>query len=224
MKVHFDLDAGPLDIELPDGLQHHHASHPIGFLLDPRERNQTKVYLDNVYSMAKLLPTDQHVLELFGGMGIYPKILWSMLKPRSWTSVDIDASLEPLYQGPEGSKFVAANAMTFPVPAVEPGILYIDVPTGTLQTIGRNMDGRRPMFERFMATRIPHIIATDMGYFWCHLKNHHPWYEATFGIVPTKANYHILYDQYMGDQFGYKVIDERHGSGCQIFHLVPHEE
>jgi hypothetical protein len=64
-------------------------------------------------------------------------------------------------------------------------------------------------------------MLTDMGYYWVHLPNHHPWYLDRFGLIPTKQNYANLFDQYMQDHYKYKLIDERHGGGCQNFHFVP---
>jgi hypothetical protein len=79
------------------------------------------------------------------------------------------------------------------------------------------------MFKLLTDARIPHFMLTDMGYYWVHLPNHHPWYLEVFGVKPTKQNYHLLFDQYMQENYGYKLIDERHGGGCQNFHFIPTE-
>lgn len=226
MKVRLDLKAGPMDIAIPEasefgdkGGRNWPVNHPFGYLHRPSEKRQTEVYLNNIYDMAKSLPKGQDVVELFGGIGIFPRMLWPLLEPKSWTSVDLDPTLEPHFQEPRGN-FVVGNAHTYKIPSTT-GIVYMDVPTGTLQTIGRNMDGRQPMYLQLKDSGIPHVMLTDCGYYWCHLANHHPWYLATFGVKPTKDNYHTLYDKWMQDNIGYRMIDERHGGGCQLFHFVP---
>lgn len=220
MKITLNLDAGPLEIITPDGDgTQWPMGHPFGYLNRPREIPPTQRYLNNAYSLAKTLPKGQHVVELFGGIGIYPKLFWPLLEPLSWTSVDIDESLGQYYQEPRGT-FVAGDAYKFDIPSTT-GILYLDHPTGTIQTLARNLDGRRPLYERIKQMRIPHIQIADMGYYWCHLANHHPWYLETFGIKPTKENYHTLWAKWMLDNLHYKMVDYRTGGGCQLFHCVP---
>ena len=221
MKYHFKLAHGPLTLELPspDQLPTRTVSHPLRFVTDPSQKLQTEIYLDNTYAISKNLPTGQNIVELFGGIGIYPKMMWDMLHPASWTSVDIDPNVLPHYQEPRG-KCVIADAFTYELPDIT-DIVYIDVPTGTLQTIARDLDGRRVMFDRIFKAQYENIVVTDMGYYWCHLRNHWPWYLAEFGETPNKTNYEHLYDEWMRKTYRYQVINERHGGGCQIFHLVP---
>ena len=227
MKQIFQLAHGPLVLDLPnppEGMSFP-VSHPLNYYFNAREKQQTIRYLDNVYDMAKTLPQGQDVVELFGGIGVFPTMLWPLLKPKSWVSVDIDPTNEPYYllrDNPD-ARFQVGNAYSFAVPPTA-GIVYIDIGTGSLQSIGRNLDGRRPMYDQFLTNRVPHVMLTDVGYYWCHLKNHHPWYEQTFGAIPHKGNYAQLWDKWFKDNLGYQVVDERHGGGCQLFHMVPHSK
>ena len=215
MKIPFTVNNVVHYLDLPTDLPHRKIGHPFGYILEHPDMAQG--YVNIIYDMCRKLPKEQDVTDLMGGIGIYPTVLWDLLQPKSWTSVEIDPECRQYYQQPK-AKFHCANAYDYQDFG---DIVFIDMPNGTLRTIADNMDGRRRMWNNIGIERPKHLIVTDHGYYWVHLPNHHPWYIEHFGEKPTKDNYARLWDQWMREYVGYTVTEERHGFSSQYFRMEP---
>ena len=77
------------------------------------------------------------------------------------------------------------------------------------------------LLRRIADTKPRYWEITDVGYYWIHLANHWPLYEKQFGEKPTRDNYHLLFDQFMRDNYGYRVVKWTVGGGAQYFLLEP---
>jgi hypothetical protein len=203
-------------LSLPGTLPPREMGHPLHYVVSHPEI--VHGYLNMIYDMIKDLPKGQEVIDLMGGIGIYPKVFWDLLEPKSWTSVEIDIECKHFFQEPR-ARFFWGNAYNYPLEGAD--IVFMDMHNGTLRTISDDRDGRRQMWRNIANSRPKHVVVTDYGYYWVHLPNHHPWYEKTFGCKPTKENYATLWDRWMRDNIGYTVAKEAHGFQSQYFIMEP---
>jgi hypothetical protein len=203
------------DVVLPDEESAKNFSSPFNYLV--KHRTMAETYLNIIYEMSRDLPQGQDVTDLMGGIGLFAKVLWPLLRPKSWTLVEIDPQCEYYIQEPRAT-FKLASA--YDNPTLSP-IVYIDQATGTLRTIADNMDGRKGMYDAIKLQRPDHVIITDFGYYWIHLPNHAPWYIEHFGEKPDKRRYHLYWDEWFQKNLQYKIHEFRTGAGSQYFHMVP---
>jgi hypothetical protein len=176
-----------------------------------------ETYLNIIYDMSKDLPKGQDVTDLMGGIGVFAKVLWPLLEPKSWTLIEIDPQCKQYVQE---RRCVFKLASAYDNPTLS-SIVYIDQASGTLRTIADNMDGRKGMYDAIKAQRPEHVIITDFGYYWIHLPNHHAWYIANFGEKPDKKRYHLYWDEWFQKNLNYKIHEFRTGAGSQYFHMIP---
>jgi hypothetical protein len=215
MKITINIHGTKHDIVLPDGVTAPHLSHPFNYVV--KHQAMVEKYISIIYDMAKALPKHKDVTDLFGGIGLFPKTMWDLLQPKSWTCIEVDPQLEQCFQEPR-AKFVVGNAYLNPKLT---DIVFIDAFDGTLRTIATNKDARLGLYYAIRDQRPEDVIVTDFGYYWVHLPNHHPWYELQFGVKPTKANYHELWDKWWQANIGYKLVRHEHGVGSGYYHMKP---
>lgn len=202
-------------IVIPENIGAKNIGHPLSYLV--KQPGSTVHYLNLVFDLVKTLPKGKHVTELYGGIGLFPKVFWDEMEPLSWTAVEIDPDCATCHQEPRVTLLIQ-DAYKYRGLGQ---IVFVDSPNGTLRTIADNMDGRRAMYERIKEERPEHVVVTDHGYYWIHLPNHHPWYLQEFGEKPTKSNYHIFWDTWMRRNVGYRVEKWNVGAGTQHFHMKP---
>jgi len=202
-------------INLPDEKSDKNFSSPFNYLV--KHHAMAETYLNIIYEMSRDLPQHQDVTDLMGGIGIFAKVLWPLLEPKSWTLIEIDPQCQQFVQEPRAT-FKLASA--YDNPKLSP-IVYIDQASGTIRTIADNMDGRKGMYDAIKEQRPEHVIITDFGYYWIHLPNHAPWYLAHFGEKPDKHRYHLYWDKWFQENLGYKIHDFKTGAGSQYFHMIP---
>jgi hypothetical protein len=191
------------------------VGNPLNYLVHMPAMSEK--YLNIIYDMAKKLPKGCDVTDLFGGVGLFPKVMWELLQPHSWECIDLDVDCREYFQEPR-AKFTLGNAYD----ARPLGqIVFIDTPNGTLRTIADNMDGRLAMYRNIQREKPDHLIITDFGYYWIHLPNHHPWYEQHFGEKPTRERYHLYWDKWFSENIGYKIANHTHGAGSGYYHMIP---
>jgi hypothetical protein len=75
------------------------------------------------------------------------------------------------------------------------------------------------MYSNIAKSRAKHMIITDHGYYWVHLPNHRPWYQHHFGVNVSKNNYHELWDKWMRENIGFRVVNHLEGAMSQYFHM-----
>ena len=190
--------------------------HPMNFLINT-SYDANHGYLNLIYRLLKDLPHGMDVTDLMGGIGMYPRILWDKIQPKSWTCIELDPDCEAYFQEPR-AKFVLGNAYD----DREYGdLLILDVPTGTLRTMAENMDGRRNILNNVARSKPKYMLFSDFGHYWVHLPNHHPWYIATFGEKPTKENYMKMWDKWYRDNVGYKLLDWGFHGGSAHYLMAP---
>lgn len=219
MRIELNLNHGKYLIEVPDDAMPNkslsNGGHPLNFVRLPA----TKTYLDNIYQLLGGLPKGMKVIDLFSGIGLFPKILWDTLQPSSWTSVELDPVCVALAQEPR-AKQAAGDVFKY-TDFDGADLVIMDFGTNTILKVMRNEQGRHDLFKRVSEARPKYWEITDVGFYWIHLANHHPPYIERFGEKPNRARYHIYFDQFMREEYGYKLVAYRTGGGCQNFLLEP---
>lgn len=190
------------------------GGHPLYYVM--HQPKATANYLEKLSSLFEGLEPGANVFEFCGGIGLVPMACWDVLNPHSWVSVDIDPSCAENYQCSKATPTVG-DMYTAPIPE-STDIIVCDFPNNTLPKMWR--EPKRMGLLRRIADFGPKFWEiTDVGYYWIHLANHWPIYERQFGVKPTRENYHLLFDQFMRDNYGYTVINWTVGGGAQYFLL-----
>jgi hypothetical protein len=221
------LDHMTLQLELPSGVQADpkllDGGHPLHYVL--KMRKQTENYLNRVHEL--LADVDSpNVLEFCAGIGLVcasnPQIGGNY-----YAGVELDANCEPLAK-------TIAHKMDFHLGDMydplftqswetdgEYTLVICEFPTNTLPKLWREPDRMDMMNRITQGIRPRHLYIADVGYYWIHLANHWPLYEKRFGVKPTRENYHMLFDQYARETWGYHVTKSTVGGGAQYFLLEP---
>lgn len=192
--------------------------HPLRYVL--KTKNATEVYLNALADLYTGLPEKLNVLEFCGGIGLVAEATWDKFFPSTWDSVELDPACEPVWQSPRaefklGSMYDPEWVEGWNAPWGST-LVMIDFPSNTLPKMWREPE-RAALLKRIADKRPRYWEITDVGYYWIHLANHWPIYEKQFGVKPTRDNYHELFDRYMRDTYGYKVIKWTVGGGAQYF-------
>lgn len=197
--------------------------HPLRYVL--KTKNATEVYLNALADLYGELPPYLHVLEFCGGIGLVAEATWDKFHPDFWISVELDPACAPVWQSKRaqlvlGDMYDYEHIRKWALPGYEQvwgsTLVMIDFPSNTLPKMWRE-PARRMLLENIAEKRPRYWEITDVGYYWIHLANHWPIYQERFGVKPTRENYHELFDRYMRETYGYKVIKWRVGGGAQYF-------
>ena len=219
MRIALKLNHGTFDLELDDSLvpdkSLSNGGHPLNFVRLPA----TKTYLDNIYSLLGGLPKGMKVVDMFAGIGLFARILKDSLQPESWVSVELDPACIGMFLEPT-AQVITGDVFKFDG-FTGADLVICDFGTNTLLKVHRNLEGRHELFTRISSARPRYWEVTDVGYYWIHLANHWPWYVERFGEQPHRDRYHVFFDRYMREQYGYRVVDYKTGGGCQNFLLEP---
>lgn len=222
MKRVLTIGKQRVEIDLIDGdtsVVADNSAHPSVYLND-KYIHLTEKYLNLMFDLLKSLPPRMNVVELFGGIGIYPMMMWDILKPKSWTIFDYDPWCKRNFQKC-GALFVQENVFSLPMEAFIADMVIMDYPGHLLSKLMRE-PSRYQLFKRVTDAKPRFLELTDCGPYWVHLPNHKPIYKERFGYNPTKENYEQLLDIYFREEFGYGVKDSRvgAGSGYYIFERI----
>jgi len=204
------------------------GGHPLYYVL--KRPHQTETYLNQVHELLKDLPPCD-VLEFCAGIGLVcasNSHLLDMNEP-VWDGVELDPNCEPLAE-------LIAPGMDFHLGDMynrrwtdewkgrsTPGdkLVICEFSSNTLPKLWREPK-RADMMWRIVQDICPeYLYIADVGYYWIHLANHWPLYEKRFGVKPTRENYHVLFDQFTRDTWGYSVTKWTVGGGAQYFLLEP---
>lgn len=196
--------------------------HPLRYV--EKTKRATETYLNAFGDLLEGLPPGLNVLEFCGGIGLVAEATWDRFKPWSWDSVELDPACEPVWQSkranlhlgsmydPEWVDKWDANADNH----WDKTLVIIDFPSNTIPKMWREPQ-RFNLLTHIASAKPRYWEITDVGYYWIHLKNHWPLYEGRFNRTPTRQNYHELFDTFMREEFGYKVIKNTVGGGAQYF-------
>lgn len=219
MRVDLRLKHGTFQLEIDDSKLPDKAlsngGHPLNFVKLPA----TVTYLNNIHDLLGNLPKGMKVVDLFAGIGMFPRILWDSLQPSSWTSVELDPACVGMFQEPRAQVVIGDVFKYRDFAGAD--LVICDFGTNTILKVMRNELGRNDLFQRIAEARPRYWEITDVGYYWIHLANHWPPYIKRFGEQPHRDRYHVYFDQFMRDAFDYKVTDYKTGGGCQNFLLEP---
>lgn len=235
--VELNLNHTTLLIDVPEGVKADpkllDGGHPLHYVL--KMKKQTENYLNQVHELlADLPPLD--VLEFCAGIGLVHASNPQLRGPhnddrespfRYWAGIELDANCEPLAK-------TIAPAMDFHLGDMYDRIftqnwnykpsetlVICEFPTNTLPKLWREPK-RKDMMERITRDIHPrYLYIADVGYYWIHLANHWPLYQARFGVIPTRENYADLFDRYAKETWGYNVTKTTVGGGAQYFLLEP---
>ena len=195
--------------------------HPLRYVV--KTKNATEVYLNALADLLTGLPPGLDVLEFCGGIGLVAEATWDRFHPTSWHSVELDPACEPVWQSQRaqfhlGSMYDPEWVDKWDANDEEWSntLVIMDFPSNTIPKMWREKE-RYNLLTHIASAKPRYWEITDVGYYWVHLKNHHPLYEGRFGKTPSKANYHELFDEFMRKEFGYKVIKWTVGGGAQYF-------
>lgn len=207
-----------LRIELPEGVAADpkllDGGHPLYYIL--KTPNATVTYLNAVAELYRGIDRIDDVLEYCGGIGLIPATLKEVIRWDTWTTVELDPACQAVYQERE-AKFILGSMYdedNYPTPGLD--LVFMDFPNNTLPKMWRE-EPRAKLLNAVADSRPKYWHITDVGYYWIHLANHWPLYEKQFGVKPTRLNYHELFDRYMRENYGYKVIRWTVGGGAQYF-------
>lgn len=218
MNLEVNLGGKVADPKLLNG------GHPLHFVV--KTKQSTEVYLNHVYDILKNLPKGLRVIELFAGVGLFPKMLWDTLEPRYWTAVELDPSCQDVYQESR-ARFELLSVYDPVITFNDYDLVIVDNPTNTLNKM-RTPGDLKNLFDRIFAARPKFVEITDVEYWWIHLPNHWPHYQADFAefgvnerpdTKTLRAYYMPIFAKYVEDTYGYELVDERHGGGAQYFLL-----
>lgn len=190
--------------------------HPAKYFA-PRVINQTQIYLQAIYDLVKgVVPLKGSVVELCGGIGTFPIILWDLLKPTKWTAYDIDPWCQENYQHPK-AKFVLQDITTITPKQIKARLIFFDFPSITLTKLIRNTEKLKSVVETIVAADPEYMQITDVGSYWCHMPNHHPIYREYFDSVPTKDTYVDFMETYYYREFNRRLIAHTRGGGAGYY-------
>jgi len=190
-------------------------SHP--YYLLTKTKAKTQVYLNKYRELLSGLPQGMRVQEFCGGIGLVGLATWDVLNPSSWESIELDPSCLKAHCCP-GMNLKLADI--YDVTDIHGELITMDFPNNTLPKMWREPK-RNALLHRIADSKPKFWEITDVAYYWIHLPNHWPHYEGRFGVKPTKANYHELFDRYMREEFGYKVYRHRTTNGAQLYLMTP---
>jgi hypothetical protein len=206
-----------LTLTLPEGVSADpkllDGGHPLFYCF--KNPHQTENYLNKVTELLENLPKGMRVLELCGGIGLVATCVGERILPKSWSSVELDASCEPLYLENPWGEFILADMYDIRDYS-KYELVVCEFSNNTLPKMWRE-DKRAQLLESIAEAKPRYWYIADVGYYWIHLANHWPIYEKKFGVKPTRQNYHELFDKFMRDHHGYKVIKWTVGGGAQYF-------
>jgi hypothetical protein len=217
MSLNVELGDAAADPSLLSG------GHPLYYIT--KTKRATEVYLNRAYELLSVLPKHMKVVELYAGVGLYPKMLWHALEPHSWTSIELDPSCEAVYQEPRA---VFRLDSVFDVPQgvfANADLVIVDAPTNTLRKM-REDKQIKPLMDRIFESGVKYVELTDVEYYWIHLQNHWPHYNADFELLgfkerPDTATLREFYSEIMHRHvfatYGYKMIRMTVGGGAQYF-------
>lgn len=214
MTIKIDVPEGTVaDPKLLDG------GHPLHYAV--KNRKQTENYLNQVYDLLKDLPKGMRVIELCGGIGLVARSLHDTLRPQYWAAIELDPACELLFLKTPNTSFNLGDMYHPGIDYTPYDLVVCEFSNNTLPKMWRE-DKRAQLLERIAEARPKYWYIADVGYYWIHLANHWPIYEKKFGVKPTRENYHELFDRFMRDHHGYKVVKWTVGGGAQYF-LLEHE-
>lgn len=233
-----------LNIELPEGVSADpkllDGGHPLHYVL--KMKKQTETYLNRVHELlADLPPVD--VLEFCAGIGLVhasnPQLRYPIKEakfggfdgPAVWSGIELDPNCEQLAKtiapdmqfrlGDMYDKYWTDLWDQRNLVGSRDTLVICEFPTNTLPKLWREPK-RKDMMERITQQIKPrYLYIADVGYYWIHLANHWPIYQERFGMKPTRDNYHLMFDAYARQEWGYKVTKMTVGGGAQYFLLEP---
>lgn len=231
--IELKLNHMTLNIDLPDGVSADpkllDGGHPLHYVL--KMRKQTENYLNKVHELlADLPPMD--VLEFCAGIGLVCASNLQLKESFSadpaqrstfWCGVELDENCMSLADAISPDMQFHLGDMYDPefTNLWQPNrddLIILEYPTNTLPKMWREPK-RKDMLERVFGLKPRYVYIADVGYYWIHLANHWPLYQARFGVKPTRENYHELFDRYARETWGYKVSKWTVGGGAQYFLL-----
>lgn len=231
------LDHMTLQLELPPGVAADpkllDGGHPLHYVL--KMKKQTETYLNRVHQLLAGLPACD-VLEFCAGIGLVHATNSHLYEWRGehsgepkpyYAGVELDANCEPLANKIAPGMDFHLGDMYDPeftsqwCYEPEDTLVICEFPTNTLPKLWREPQ-RADLMKRIAEDIHPRYwYIADVGYYWIHLANHWPIYEAKFGVKPTRDNYHLLFNQYAQATWGYSVKRWTVGGGAQYFLLEP---
>lgn len=213
-SIELKLNHKTLHISVPEGVTADpkllDGGHPLYYIL--KTPNATVTYLNEVAKLHHGKMYD-NVLEFCGGIGLIPLTLFGQWD--QWSTVELDPSCETAYQCGD-VEFCLGDMYDPKWDLSGRDLIFMDFPSNTLPKMWRE-EKRRALLNRVAEAKPRYWHITDVAYYWIHLANHWPIYQEVFGVKPTRQNYHELFDKYMRDNFGYKVIKWTVGGGAQYF-------
>jgi hypothetical protein len=218
MNITLNVRGSQITIPIPEGVVADpkllDGGHPLYYVV--KNRKQTETYVTKVCELLSDLPKELDVLELCAGIGLIAKANWDALEPKSWTGVELDANCEALVIEPR-MKFIIGDMYTTNIPP-SMGLVVCEFSNNTLPKMWR--EPKRAALLRQIANAQPRYwYIADVGYYWIHLANHWPIYQERFGVQVSRENYHELFDKFMRETYGYKVIKWTVGGGAQYLLL-----
>jgi len=219
-EITLNLAHMDLLIELPEGVSADpkllDGGHPLHYVL--KMKGQTQTYLNCVHRLLCDLPKGLKVVELCAGIGLVARTNVNDLQPSDWLGIELDQSCMPLFkQIAPWARFCLGDMYDFQ-PDSDIGLMICEFSNNTLPKMWLGHK-RAALLERIAMARPRYWYIADVGYYWIHLPNHWPIYEAKFGVKPTRENYADLFDRYVRENLGYKVVNWTVGGGAQYFML-----
>lgn len=226
MSITLQLDHMVLNVELGDKIADPSllsGGHPLYYIT--KTKRATEVYLNRAFELLAGLPKHMKVVELYAGVGLYPKMLWHALEPHAWTSIELDPSCEAVYQEPRA---VFRLDSVFDVPQgvfAAADLVIVDAPTNTLRKM-REDKQIKPLMDRIFESGVKYVELTDVEYYWIHLQNHWPHYKADFELLGFKErpdtaalrhHYSTIMAHYVKTTYNYDLINMTVGGGAQYF-------
>lgn len=217
MNIELKLKDSTLQIPLPEGVTPDpkllDGGHPLYYLM--KQPGATANYLNQVCDLLRDVPKGLNVLEFCGGIGLIPAALKPVIQWNEWDTIELDPSCKEAYLLPEVD-FNLGDMYNPDWNLTGYDLIFMDFPSNTLPKMWRQPE-RADLLLRVAESRPRFWEITDVGYYWIHLANHWPIYEKRFGVKPTRENYHELFDRYMRETYGYKVVNWTVGGGAQYF-------
>lgn len=191
--------------------------HPLRYVA--KTKGATETYLNALAELYSDLPHGLSVLEFCGGIGLVAEATWDKFPPLEWFSVELDPACEEVWQSKRAEFLLGSmydREFTDNWSPENADLIMIDFPSNTLPKMWREPE-RMDLLKRIAELKPRYWEITDVGYYWIHLANHWPLYEKRFGVKPSRDNYHELFDRFMREEYGYKVIKWTVGGGAQYF-------
>ena len=217
-SVTLTLKHTTIDIIVPEGTVADpnllDGGHPLYYAV--KNRKQTENYLNCVYELLRELPTGMRVLEYCGGIGLVARATWDTLKPVLWEAVELDRSCETIFDTfPKPNlSFILADMYT--PRKVDHDLVICEFSNNTLPKMWREPQ-RAALLQRIADSKPKYWYIADVGWYWIHLANHWPIYQERFGVQVTRENYPKLFDLYMRETYGYKLVKHTIGGGAGYY-------